>query len=111
MRGGEKRKPAGDVFLLERKGFSRQQNQRIENAAPADVVFVERIIKMLCADGVFGKKQRAMDWAPNRDSPVPKEFGKALGPPPLVSCRENSNVVRPDGQNTTQFAREFRGIA
>ena len=60
--GGEMRsrehdgEPAGDVLLVEREGFSRKQDEWIEDGAPGDVIFVDRVIKMLGTDRVFGEQ-------------------------------------------------------
>ena len=71
MRGGEEREPAGDVLFAECEGFAREQDERIEDGAPGDLVVVERIVEMARADGVFGEDQGAARadsrWrAPNR---------------------------------------------
>jgi len=55
MRGGKmSREPAGDVLFAERESCSRKLNERIEDGAPRDLVFVDRVVQMARADEVLG---------------------------------------------------------
>src|SRR5258706_9430264 len=77
------------LFFLERKGFSGEQDQWIEDGAPADLVIVERIVKMARPDGVLRKDQRAVLWIPDGKSPISEELRKAVSSPPFVSSRDD----------------------
>ena len=81
MRGGKHGIPAGDVLFVERERLSREQNDRNKDSTPRDVLFVDRIVKMARADGVFGQDQQAIARVPDGECPIPDEFGEAIGAP------------------------------
>ena len=84
MSGGEEREPAGDVLFVERERLAGEENERIEDGAPGDLVIVDRIVEMARADGIFGEDQRARLGVPDRESPVADELGEAIGAPVFV---------------------------
>src|SRR5438046_7653553 len=51
----EEREPAGDVLFAEFKGFSREQNKRIKDSAPGELLVVEGVVEMARADGKIGR--------------------------------------------------------
>ena len=65
MHGRKHREPTCDIFFVESEGFTRKQNERIENRAPSNLMVIESIVKMARADGVFGQDQRALARVPN----------------------------------------------
>ena len=45
MSSGEEREAAGNVLFAEHQGLSREENKRIEDSAPGDLLVVERIVE------------------------------------------------------------------
>ena len=50
-------KPTGDVFFVEGEGLARKPDEWIENRAPANLIAVERVVKMASTDRVFRPDQ------------------------------------------------------
>ncbi len=110
MSGWEECEPARDVLFAERESLSGKQDEWIENGAPGDLVFVERVVKMAGADRVLSQDQRAVSWIPDRESPVAYEHGKAIRPPLLVSRCDDRHVRGVNGQDIRQPADKFRAV-
>src|SRR6266481_7318604 len=110
MSGGEEREPAGDVLFAEREGFSREEDEGIEDGAPRDVLVVERIVEMACADGVFGKYQGASVWVPDRESPVANQHGEAIAAPVFVSAGDDGSVCGAHSDDVSHLADELGAV-
>ena len=110
MSGGEEREPASDVLFAERKGLSREQHERIEDGAPGDLVFVERVVEMACTDGVFGEDQRAALWVPDGKSPITYELGETISSPFLVRRSDDRDVRGTNRKDLFQLADQFRAV-
>src|SRR5713101_2316531 len=63
MRGRKRwyHKPASDVLFADFERFSRKPDERIEDGGPGDVVFFERVVELMRADGIFGQEQTAVE--------------------------------------------------
>ncbi len=81
MHGRKHREPASDILFVESEGLARKPDEWVEDGAPSDLVFVDGVVEMACADGVFGQDQRAVVRVPDGESPVADEFGKTIGTP------------------------------
>ena len=57
MHGRKHREPAGDVLFVECEGFASKPDEWIEDCAPGDLIFVERIVEMARTDGIFDQEQ------------------------------------------------------
>ncbi len=82
MHGWKIREPARNVFFADRERSARKQDERINDGAPSDVVFVDRIVERAFANSVFGKGQRAVDGIPDRECPITNELRV-----PNIFCR------------------------
>ncbi len=102
--------PASDVFFTDGEGFACKQHEWIEDGAPGDLIFVDRVVEVACADRVFGQEQRAVVGAPNRERPISDELGKAASAPLFVSRRDNGNVRGADSQGVSQFADQLGSV-
>src|SRR5260370_11742212 len=103
----EKRKPASYIFFAEGKGLAGKEDQGIENGAPRDLIFLERIIEMSNADGVLGKSEAASVWIPDRDCPVANKLREAARSPSLVGRVNARNIGRGCSQHVARLAHEF----
>src|SRR5467141_1163542 len=103
MSRGEERKPTGDVLFRERESFSSEQNERIEDGAPGDLVVVKRIVEMARANGVFGQDQGASVGIPDGESPVANEHGEAIAPTFAGGCYD-LDIRRANRHNVAQLA-------
>ena len=112
VRGGENRycEPAGDVLFADFERFSCEQNERIENRAPSNLIVVERVVEMARADGVLGQDQRAIARVPDGERPISDEFGKAIGAPLFEGYCNDGHVRGSIGQGIAQFADELSTI-
>src|ERR1700722_5349667 len=110
MRGRKHREPNGDVFFVEREGFTCKAAKRIENRTPSNPIVVERVVKMARADGVFGQDQRPVAGVPDGERPISDEFGKAIGAPLFEGHCYDGHVRGAIGQGIAQFADELSTI-
>ena len=110
MSGREEREPAGDVLFAEREGLSGEENERIENGAPGDLVIVERIVEMARADGIFGQDQRARVRIPDRESPVADQLAKQSLPQYSYAAATIATSVESSGHKFTQLTNKIGAI-
>ena len=110
MHGRKHRKPTGDEFFVESEGLTRKANEWIENRAPSNLIAVERVVKMLCADGVFGEQHGALARIPDGQCPITDEFGEAIDAPFFMGHSDDGNVSGVDSQRIGQFADEVSAI-
>ena len=89
MSGREEREPAGDVFFAEREGFAGEENERVEDGAPGDLVVVDRIVEMARADGVFARISE-LDWRPRSRAPSRQRAWRSSRRPTLRRRRRRS---------------------
>src|SRR5882762_1472733 len=110
MSGGKEREPAGDVLFAESKSFSGEEDERIEDGAPSDLLAVEGVVEMARADGVLGKDQRARVRIPERESPVTNEHGEAIAAPVFISRRDDGDVRGGSGHNVAQMPDQIGAV-
>src|SRR5216683_6413276 len=109
MSRGEERKPTGDVLFAERESFSREQNERIEDGAPGDLVVVKRIVEMARADGVFSQYQGARVGIPEGEGPVANEHGEAIVPAFAGGCYD-FDICRANRHDVAQLADQVCAV-
>src|SRR3984893_2273514 len=110
MCGREEGEPARKILRVEAEGAIRKQYERVEDRAPADLIFAERIVEMARANRVFDERERSIVGIPEGRGPIAHEPGKGPWPPPFVRRSHNRHVGRKSGERAVQITNEFRAV-